>query len=102
MLKYRYINSVYSTKVGTSKGTKVVKFGDTVEIGEKEREQFDKNSDFVLLSGDKAKLKKADIEEMINTMGWRPFQKFAKKKWGASDTSKKDLIAEILKKQGGN
>ena len=41
-----------------------------------------------------------DLIKMEKEMGWKSFQKYAKKTWQTTDTSKEELFDEILEKIG--
>lgn len=101
MLKYKYVQANYISKIGLKGISRKVKLNDIIEVDEKEREQFDTNPDFELLEGVKTKMTEKDVREIMSNMKWRAFQKYAKKRWGVSDTNKEELIQEIIKKIGG-
>lgn len=97
MLSYKYINKNYQTR--TSFG--IVKFGDEIKVDEKERKTYDESLDFELINGNEQIVDEAYLKRLMGEMGWRSFQRHAKKTWEVSDTNKDELIEEILAKIGG-
>ena len=41
---------------------------------------------------------RAELEAKCDELGWKSFQKWAKEKYGATDTSKSELFDEIIQK----
>ena len=104
MVNYEYTNPIYPTKVGIDGIGITVRRGDIISVSEDERKSFDSNSDFKETRSEaKQRVTRIYLEEMMQRMGWRNFQRHAKREWGVSDTSKEDLVDEILESiRGGN
>ena len=41
------------------------------------------------------------LRDLMDSMGWRKFQKYAMERWNTTDNSKEDLIKEILAIENG-
>ncbi len=100
MPTYKYKNFSYKTKISIGEKTEVLSGDDSIEVPDKKRKIFDDNPDFELIDGS-VKITEKSLYDMIESMGWRNFQKYAKDRWKTTDTSKNELVREILEKIGG-